>query len=1020
MTKARSSGQARTVSSRGQPACSGGVVQQRQPRQSDVFPVAAGEDDTPHCGEGDDVEVSEDEGEYGEEGEGEEEAGNEEEEEEEDGEAGEEGAEDEGQADEEEEGEDEEGGEEEPMEEEGCWKREFLESRPVRVDFKLFFWAVYITTGLAYLHVKTSDSEQEAATQTPTTTTTTKTAKGAKTQCRKDVISPQTIVESSGGLERGSGTKKAPKWKKMASGPGKGKAGEEGLQVPQGFVPTERAKDLTKTWEELKSLKEKKLSHEFFYLPMSCLKRPPLVNGKRPLEVRELDEDHVQSIMDSMLKHPTGDHLPFVGLMDPGQASRKEEVDLATLRNDHYDIFVLGGNHSREARERLSCMNPDNDDYKCNVCYVYVGLTVDEARQVAHMHNLVAGYHRDYSFIEKLRCQKLKTAVKSILKSDQDLESSESEGGKKSQRGKRLERAAAKEQEIALLHPRVQMQGNKVPMVADDLPSQHWIAMGSMAPEHAVPILLEVIAKQISLKEMEKKFQLVKQVAYVRMAFAVGVGCADFKEAEKQYPLHTKKDMLEKFAGGVRRGQKSIPALDGHIKRALDWKSKERRLQAKEALHAFRSAPLTEPFVDWTEVKHENDAAEVKIINGDMRLLSKLQTEKLPISLTIFNFPYGFAHEGHASDHEPFSKSDVLEVLQNLKDVSSAPFWTVAGFCSVDMLPSIRSAFREVCNAGQELLTWCKPNVTNPGGPRLVSATEYCVLAYYSQTGQREMAHYNFDPTDPRHNFQLFNDVTQKYQHPGGGVLCPYQKPYSLYSWLVNKFSPAGACILDGFSGSGTGAIACVKANWNCLVVEINTKCTKGIATRLLTDIDGTLARETPKSKQKASQGSPTSKLSGDAESAGIELVADGNTGTAAGVAPLVGQGAPVIAGPSCVQKTVSGPFSEPASGPSAEPAEHAAGQAGERPDVANEPAPVPVPKAVPGAGPEAETQPVVTTTPASTDFQQTILSLALSQDSDRTTVGGRRGRKRKGGGEEVSSPPGGVTKANTRSRTAK
>ncbi|GBG92875.1 hypothetical protein CBR_g57602 [Chara braunii] len=462
-----------------------------------------------------------------------------------------------------------------------------------------------------------------------------------------------------------------------------------------------------------------------------------------------------------------------------------------------------------------------------------------------------------------------------------------------------------------------------------------------MGPEHAVPIQLE----------MEKKFQLVKQVAYVCKAFAVGVGCADFKEAEKQYPLHTKKDMLEKFVSGVRRGQKSTPALNGYIKRALDWKSKERRLQAKEALHAFRSTPLTEPFVDWTEVKHENDAAKVKIINSDIRLLSKLQMEKLPISLAIFDFPYGFAHEGHASDHELFPESDVLE------------------------------------------------------------------------TGQRVMAHCNFDPTDPRHYFQLFNVVTQKYQHPSGSVLCPYQKLYSLYSWLVKKFSPAGACILDGFSGSGTGAIACVKANRNCLVVEINTKCAKGIAMRLLTDIDDTLACETPNRKQKASQGSPASNLSADAESAGIELVVDRDTGTAAGVARIVGQGAPVVVGPSCVQKTAFGPSAEPASRPSVQPAEHGVGQAGERPRVSSEPSPVPVPKAVPDAGPEAETQLVVTTAPASADVQQTILSLALSQDSDRTTAGGRRGRKRKGGGEEVSSPPGGVTialKANTRSGIGK
>ncbi|GBG80782.1 hypothetical protein CBR_g31338 [Chara braunii] len=431
--------------------------------------------------------------------------------------------------------------------------------------------------------------------------------------------------------------------------------------------------------------------------------------------------------------------------------------------------------------------------------------------------------------------------------------------------------------------------------------------MGSKAPEHVLPILLEVIAKQISLKEMEKKFQVVKQVAYVCKAFAVGVGAVDFKEAERRFPLHTKKELLEKFAGGVRRGQTSIPALDRHIKRALEWKNKERRLQAKEDLHAFRSKPLMEPFVDWTEVAHENTSAEVKIINDDMRFLSKMQTEKLPISLAIFDFPYDFSHDGHAYDNEPFPESDVVEGLHNLKDVSSAPLWTVAGFCSVDMLPSIRSAFREVCNVGQELLTWCKPNVTNPGGPLLVSATKFCVLGYYSETGQREMAHNNFDPTDPRHNFQLFNAVMQKYQHPGGGVLCPYQKPHALYSWLVNEFSPDGACILDGFSGSGTGVIPCVKANQNCLVVEINTKCAKGIATRLLTDIGGTLARETPKRKQKASQGSPPSNLSGDAKFVENELGVDGDTDTTARVAQIAGEGATVVSGPSSVQKTASG-----------------------------------------------------------------------------------------------------------------
>ncbi|GBG92342.1 hypothetical protein CBR_g55222 [Chara braunii] len=186
------------------------------------------------------------------------------------------------------------------------------------------------------------------------------------------------------------------------------------------------------------------------------------------------------------------------------------------------------------------------------------------------------------------------------------------------------------------------------------------------------------------------------------------------------------------------------------------------------------------------------------------------------------------------------------------------------------MLPSVRSVFAKVCNAGQELLTWCKPNVTNPGGPRLVSATEFCVLGYYNVTGHREMAHYNFSPTDPCHNFQLFDIVTRKFVHLSDNlVLCLYQKPYTLYSWLVRKFSSLDATVLDGFSDSGTGAIACVLADRNCLVVELDKRYAQGIWMRLLTDIEETLRREKSregKGKGKEHQQDADIEVSGDDE----------------------------------------------------------------------------------------------------------------------------------------------------------
>ncbi|GBG78054.1 hypothetical protein CBR_g25991 [Chara braunii] len=114
-SKGRSAITTGTVSSWGQPTCSGGVVQQRRPPEQNVVQDARGEDDFSQMGEGDEEEYVLEEGEFEEGGgvgefkEGEGKEGEGEEEEEEGG--GEEEEEDEEEEEEEEE-EDKDGGEE--------------------------------------------------------------------------------------------------------------------------------------------------------------------------------------------------------------------------------------------------------------------------------------------------------------------------------------------------------------------------------------------------------------------------------------------------------------------------------------------------------------------------------------------------------------------------------------------------------------------------------------------------------------------------------------------------------------------------------------------------------------------------------------------------------------------------------------------------------------------------------------------------------------------------------------------
>lgn len=50
----------------------------------------------------------------------------------------------------------------------------------------------------------------------------------------------------------------------------------------------------------------------------------------------------------------------------------------------------------------------------------------------------------------------------------------------------------------------------------------------------------------------------------------------------------------------------------------------------------------------------------------------------------------------------------------------------------------------------------------------------------------------------------------------------PTQKPESLISWLIRTYTNKGETVYDGYSGSGTTAIACIKENRNFIGAEMN------------------------------------------------------------------------------------------------------------------------------------------------------------------------------------------------------
>jgi hypothetical protein len=675
-------------------------------------------------------------------------------------------------------------------------------------------------------------------------------------------------------------------------------------------------------WANLEKIaSDKKVDDIPFNLPLTCMERPPVdsPDGVRSFEIREPNDLHVRLLMASMLKNPVGDHLPFVGVIDPRQCSRKEDVDRAKLKRGGYTVWIVGGGHSREARERLVMQHPNVLHFQRNLCFVYAGLTAKEARKVGHTHNFVAGYHKDLTNIEKWRCwrqvfercggkktyetkkQCLEengvrvTDYSQIYKYDPQLQicmrgdelwklqneiftmweqgqvkgerfkkgqgarniapeeipgddeqqtSRAAKSGKKGAKPKKKENAAFTATRLALeaFNPRMLITSdNKIVAEPTEIPVNPWVQMGGLEEDSVIPVLMKVRLGEMSLDEMDKELRIMKKRDRAASAFCKGVGAGSWEEAKELFPVHSQELFISQYYhefDKVQRGGKIPPGMGTLVTRALQWRENEDSKKKDGARAGEEEIGLQNLLQDWTAVSNTEGFGKVKVLECDVRELAAHFTERLPFALAIYDFPYGFDVPGSANDERPFSKIDVIGALEQFVTITTSPTWTVAAFCSRSMINDVEEAFQKFCNAGTDCLVWVKPNVFSAGAMRYTSSYEHCVVGWYSTTGKKEPSQWFFGQDEDRMNVIVHPAVTKKFIFATDGeVLCPYQKPVSLYKYLIERYTPQQSYILDGCSGSGTGAVAGVMLGRSVLSVEMDDRCVRGIRARLATDI---------------------------------------------------------------------------------------------------------------------------------------------------------------------------------------
>ena len=140
-----------------------------------------------------------------------------------------------------------------------------------------------------------------------------------------------------------------------------------------------------------------------FTLPITLVHRPPIdpATGRRPLEIREPHNMHVQNLKKKMKINPHATVVPFLVMVDPVQCSSIAEFDISNP--EKYRYFVIGGSHSAEARRQLVMEHPTTYFFKYAECKIYVGLSIDEAKLLAWDHNNDNDYRQKMSSIERIR-----------------------------------------------------------------------------------------------------------------------------------------------------------------------------------------------------------------------------------------------------------------------------------------------------------------------------------------------------------------------------------------------------------------------------------------------------------------------------------------------------------------------------------------------------------------------------------------------------------------------------------------
>lgn len=327
-----------------------------------------------------------------------------------------------------------------------------------------------------------------------------------------------------------------------------------------------------------------KVREETFTLPISCC-YPPVRDAAQerpPYQIRPIGEYFLQQLRRRFeTQGVSSNTAPFVLLVDPEQCRTKEEFEV-DLR-DTYKYYVIGGNHSLCAKLDLAKIKPDYAPYRRVQAFVYAGLTISEARNLAWGHNIDSEFRSTMTTVQRVKYihtrliennmqanfQLKKECAKEIqfkdwgVRKDADVINAQDNlfqlAFRKGQVWKHIntiltmwEAGEVKGQKIKVpAKGKGKVKAVTVPESAplvEDMKLTDWRLMQSLKEANVVvPVLQEVILKKLSLQEMGEEFKRLKFQAVTQKAFLAALVQPTWEACKETYKEHCSDVILRNF-----------------------------------------------------------------------------------------------------------------------------------------------------------------------------------------------------------------------------------------------------------------------------------------------------------------------------------------------------------------------------------------------------------------------------------------------------------------------------------------